>query len=136
MLFCPSCASFQDGTLFSTAPIIQASSCLSKQSLSLSLSLLLKCPVLYAKQCHMSRCQSLGLAPLVCLKGPCTCWPCQCPLAQKSRHHTVKEAEKLFSGKVFLSTETHHHQTLALESSSSAHVDSKLKYENTTWIIN
>lgn len=86
----------------------------------ISLSLLLKCPILYAKQCHMSSCQSLGLAPLVCLKGPCTCWPCQCPLAQKSHHHTVTEAEKLFSGKVYFSTETHHHhQTLSLESSMS-----------------
>ncbi len=121
-------APFQAGKLFSPAPIIQTSSCLSKHSLSLSL--LLKCPVVYAKQCHMSHCQYFGQAPLVCLKGSCACWPCQCPLAQKSHHHRVTESQmqRNYSQARSFSPQGHiHSQTHSLKSSSFTRVNSELK---------
>lgn len=122
------CAPFQAGKLFSQAPTIQPNSCLSKQSLSLSL--LLKCPVLYAKQCHMSRCQYFGLAPLVCLKGSCACWPCQCPLAKKSHHHRVTESQRQrnYSQARSFSPQGHiHSQTHSLKSGSFTYVNSELR---------
>ncbi len=102
---------------------------LPQQAISLSLSDL-KCPVLYAKQCHMSHCQYFGQAPLVCLKGSCACWPCQCPLAQKSHHHRVTESQRQrnYSQARSFSPQGHiHSQTHSLKSSSFTCVNSELK---------
>ncbi len=123
-----SCAPFQAGKLFSPAPIIQANSCLSKQSLSLS-----------ASQVSRSLCKAMSYVALSVFRSSASCvsegllcvLALPMPLGSKispSQSHRVTEAEKIFSGKVFLSTGAHS-QTHSLKSSSFTHVNSELSAE-------